>query len=55
MNLTGISQSTVESGIDIRDCIDYFIVWVKEIIKEKELIMPKTKRSNLDGNCALVT
>ncbi|CAO1412926.1 unnamed protein product [Diamesa serratosioi] len=54
-NLTGISQSTVDSGIDIRDCIDYFIIWVKEVIKEKELIMPKTKRSNLDGNCALVT
>lgn len=28
---------------------------IKETIKEKELILPKTKKSNLEGNCALVT
>lgn len=55
INLTGISQETVNNGALIQDVLDEFRKWVKEVVKEKDLILPKMKKSNLDGNCALVT
>lgn len=32
-----------------------FHEWLKSIIKEHKLILPKSKKSNLTGNCAFVT
>lgn len=55
INLTGILQETVDSGDLLADVIEEFRKWLKETIKEKQLVLPKTKKSNRDGNCALVT
>lgn len=55
INLTGITQEVVDQGALVQDVIEEFRLWVKEIIKDKELILPKTKKSNLNGNVALVT
>lgn len=55
INLTGINQETVDKGALIQDVIEEFRLWVKETVKEKDLILPKTKKSSLEGNCALVT
>ncbi|KAG5682363.1 hypothetical protein PVAND_011719 [Polypedilum vanderplanki] len=54
-NLTKISQATVDSAKVLQDVIEEFRIWLKELIKEKNLIMPKTKKSNLDGNCCICT
>lgn len=54
-NLTGISQETVDKGELFPDVMEEFKIWIKETIKEKGLILPKTRKSNLNGNCALVT
>jgi len=54
-NLTGISQEMVQEAKTIQEVMEEFRIWIKQIIKEKDLIMPKTKKSNLDGNCCLVT
>ncbi|CRK97216.1 CLUMA_CG010613, isoform A [Clunio marinus] len=54
-NLTGITQETVDEGSSLADVLEDFKVWLKKVLKEKNLILPKTKKSNLEGNCALVT
>ncbi|CAG9805131.1 unnamed protein product [Chironomus riparius] len=54
-NLTGISQETVDGATILQEVMEEFRVWVKQTIKDKDLIMPKTKKSNLDGNCCLMT
>lgn len=54
-NLTGISQSEVNSATTLQEVLKEFNVWIKKTIKEKDLIMPKTNSSNMDGNCCLVT
>ncbi len=55
INLTGITQEQVEKGALIADVIKDFLLWIKETIKEKQLILPKTNKENLAGNCALMT
>lgn len=55
INLTGITQDKVDNGSLLADVMEEFRLWVKETIKEKELILPKTKSSNLAGNTALMT
>lgn len=54
-NLTGISQETVDGANILQEVMEEFRVWVKQLIKDKDLIMPKTRKSNLDGNCCLMT
>lgn len=54
-NLTKISQETVAQADPLPIVLEEFRVWLKEVIKEKDLIMPKTRKSNLDGNCCIVT
>lgn len=54
-NLTGISQETVDNGELLADVIEEFRKWMKATVKEKQIVLPKTKKSNLDGNCAMVT
>lgn len=55
VNLTGISQETVDQGDLFPDVMEEFRKWVKKTVKEYQLVLPKTKKSNLDGNCAFVT
>lgn len=52
-NLTGITQTKVEkSGVSIRSCLRLFDIWLEEMVEKHRLVMPKTKSSNLRGNCA---
>lgn len=53
--LTGIQQEWVDSGMLLEDCIQSFTRWLKIQIKVRNLVLPKTKRSNPDGNCLLVS
>lgn len=58
INLTGITQNMVEEAggaILVEDCIREFVLWIKQTIREYSLILPKTKRSNIDGNVVLVS
>lgn len=55
INLTGITQETVNEGELLPKVVEDFKVWMKMTIKEKGLLLPKTKKTDLDGNCALVT
>lgn len=54
-NLTGITQETVDNGELFPDVMEEFRLWMKATIKEKLLVLPKTKKSDPDGNCALLT
>lgn len=55
IDLTGISQETVDNGDLLEDVVQDFVIWMKEAISEFKLILPKTKRGNLQGNCVLCT
>lgn len=55
VNLTGITQETVDEGELFADVMEKFRKWMKETIQEKKLVLPKTRKSNPDGNCAMVT
>lgn len=54
-NLTGITQEMVDQAQTLQQVMEEFRGWIKQTIKEKNLIMPKTRKSNIDGNCCLVT
>jgi len=55
-NLTKISQETVDNcGHLLEDVMKQFTIWLKMILKEKNLTLPKQRRGNLTGNCLLVT
>lgn len=54
-NLTGITQETVDEGELFPDVMEDFRKWVKSTAKEFQLLFPKYKKSNIDGNCAFVT
>lgn len=54
-NLTGITQEIVDEGELFPEVMEDFRLWVKETIKEKNLVLPKTRKSNPEGNCAFVT
>lgn len=54
--LTGITQKTIDTnGIPIQTCLMLFENWLKEMIHSHNLVMPKTKRNLLQGNCAFAT
>lgn len=55
VNLTGITQDVVDKGELFPDVMEEFVKWMKATVKEFKLVLPKTKKSNIDGNCALVT
>ena len=54
-DLTGINQETVDAGDLLENVMDKFKQWIKETLKEYGLFLPKTKKSNKEGNCALLT
>lgn len=53
--LTGITQDTVDKGDLLENVMEEFTKWMKEIIEAYGLILPKSKKSNLLGNCILCT
>lgn len=55
INLTGITQDIVDEGELFPDVLKDFVKWMKETIKEYKLVLPKMKKTNVDGNCALLT
>lgn len=54
INLTGIQQEWVDKGIPLRDCVRDFLKYMKTEVKSRNLLLPKYKNSNLDGNCLMV-
>jgi len=54
-NLTGIAQKTVDEGELFPNVVEDFRKWMKDTVKEKNLILPKTTKSLPEGNCALVS
>lgn len=55
INLTGITQDIVDKGDLFPDVMKDFVKWMKETVREYGLVLPKTKKSNVNGNVALVT
>lgn len=54
VNLTNISQQTVNQGISIEECLTRFDAWIKKVILTYQLQLPKM-RENDQGNCVLAT
>lgn len=44
-----------KDGIPLQTCLMLFDSWLKEMIKIHNLVMPKTSRKSLQGNCAFAT
>lgn len=54
--LTGIKQTTIDKdGIPLQTCLMLFDNWQKDMIKLHNLVLPKTSRKSLQGNCAFAT
>lgn len=55
-NLTGILQTQIDTvGVPLPTCLMLFDKWLKDIIERHQLMLPKTSRSAMQGNCALAT
>lgn len=55
-HLTGIVQSKIDAdGVPLPTCLMLFDNWLKEMIGLHSLILPKTNRGAMQGNCALAT
>lgn len=54
--LTGIAQITVDTkGVPIQTCLMRFDAWLKDMVAAYNLILPKTCRQSLQGNCTFAT
>lgn len=53
--LTGICQEQVDAGIPLGTCILLFSKWLKQILAERNLALPKTDPQNQTGSVALAT
>lgn len=54
--LTGITQSTIDTkGVPVQTSLMLFDNWLKEMAHKHSLVLPKTDRNLLPGNCALAT
>lgn len=55
-NLTGITQNIIDTnGIPLATCLMLFDKWLKEMTAIHSLVLPKTSRTAMQGNCALAT
>lgn len=55
-NLTGITQNKIDAeGIPLATCLMLFDKWLKEMITIHSLVLPKTNRTAMQGNCAFAT
>lgn len=55
VRLTGITQQTVNNGIAMKECLKDFDAWMMKVVKERELILPKTTVDSEGMNVALCT
>ncbi|XP_055643745.1 ERI1 exoribonuclease 2 [Toxorhynchites rutilus septentrionalis] len=55
LKLTGIRQQVVDAGISLNTCLTLFDQWLKRILSEKNLVLPKTDPSNPKGSVAFAT
>lgn len=55
LNLTGISQKTVDNGILLQDALNQFHDWLSKNLKARQLMLPKQSKTDKTGNCAFVT
>lgn len=56
IELTGISQSIIDrDGITLPVALMLFDKWLKEMISQHSLVLPKTSTNAIQGNCALAS
>ncbi|XP_034478686.1 ERI1 exoribonuclease 2-like isoform X2 [Drosophila innubila] len=53
--LTGIEQKTVDTGVPLQTALMMFHEWLRKELRSRNLLLPKTNKSNILGNCAFVT
>ncbi|XP_030381969.1 ERI1 exoribonuclease 2-like [Scaptodrosophila lebanonensis] len=53
--LTGIQQHTVDNGVLLKVALMMFHEWLRRELGARNLCLPKMRRENVVGNCALVT
>ncbi|XP_063708046.1 3'-5' exonuclease Snipper [Culicoides brevitarsis] len=55
VRLTGITQTTVNNGCAMKECLQDFDLWMQKICKERNLVLPKTNVDSAGMNVALCT
>ncbi|XP_037815973.1 ERI1 exoribonuclease 2-like [Lucilia sericata] len=55
LELTGITQQTVDNGISLKSCLQLFEEWLSKELRSRQLQLPKESKDNPLGNCAFVT
>ncbi|XP_065369852.1 3'-5' exonuclease Snipper-like isoform X3 [Calliphora vicina] len=55
LNLTGITQATVNNGISLQSALIMFEQWLRRELRMRKLKLPKESLDNKSGNCAFVT
>ncbi|EDS36355.1 3' histone mRNA exonuclease 1 [Culex quinquefasciatus] len=53
--LTGIRQDQVEGGVPLKTCLPLFGKWLKQVLGERGLVLPKTDPGNQSGSVAFAT
>ncbi|XP_055640926.1 ERI1 exoribonuclease 2-like [Toxorhynchites rutilus septentrionalis] len=53
--LTGIRQEDVNAGVPLHTCLFLFDKWLKQILSERKLVLPKTDANNQHGDVAFAT
>ncbi|KAL1373418.1 hypothetical protein pipiens_018671 [Culex pipiens pipiens] len=53
--LTGIRQDQVEGGVPLKTCLPLFGKWLKQVLGERDLVLPKTDPGNQSGTVAFAT
>ncbi|XP_058818064.1 3'-5' exonuclease Snipper [Topomyia yanbarensis] len=53
--LTGIRQEQVDAGVPLSTCFMLFNKWLKKVLTERNLYLPKTDPRDKTGNVALAT
>ena len=55
IQLTGITQKTVDAGIPLQTALIMFQEWLRKELRSRNLSLPKTNKDNKLGNCAFIT
>ncbi|XP_065368225.1 3'-5' exonuclease Snipper-like [Calliphora vicina] len=55
IELTGITQQSVDNGIPLQNAFKLFEDWLRKELRSRNLMLPKESKENKQGNCAFVT
>ncbi|XP_055545056.1 ERI1 exoribonuclease 2-like [Wyeomyia smithii] len=55
IELTGIGQQQVDAGVSLSTCIGLFDKWLKQILAERNIFLPKTNPNDQHGSVAFAT